>query len=169
MPLTLTDLVNHLNAPMPPDGDPAVGELQRALDTAIAEVTRMTGWLDDTTAIAQVPTGWERVLPLPYMRLAAIGAVTDPNGLVVTPWRADPVAGIVELYAGTPGVWQVECTGRPWPAALASAALDWAAHVYDTQRTTLNPADPDEQPLPSFGLPNRVAEFVAPYRVPGIA
>jgi hypothetical protein len=169
VPLTLDDLAGHLNMPLPAADDPRTDELQRALDTAVQGVTRMTGWLDGTTAVAQIPSGWGRVLPLPYLRLAAIGTVLDPTGVAQTPWLVDLASGVVTLYAGWPGVWQVTCTGSPWPAELATAALDWAAHVYDTQRTTLNPVAQEDTALPSFALPNRVAEFVNPYRVPGIA
>jgi hypothetical protein len=171
VPLTLDDLAAHLNAPLPDVGDPRRAEWQRFLDTAVQDITRITGLLDATTATAQVSMLWEVVLPLPYQRLASIGTVTDPNGIVVTPWWSDPFAGIVRLYAGTPGVWSVVCTGTPWPAALQTAALEWAAHMEETQRVSLNPtASPDDQPpLPSFALPNRVAEFVNPYRLPGIA
>jgi hypothetical protein len=170
VPLTLDDLAAHLNAPRPDPDDPELGEWQRALDTAVQGVTRMTGILDGTTAVAQVTSGWDRILPLPYVRLAAVGPVLDPAGTPQTPWLVDPWAGVVTLYAGWPGVWTVTCVGSPWPAELSTAALDWAAHVYETQRTTLNPLAPDDTPaLPSFALPNRVAEFVNPYRVPGIA
>ena len=169
MALELKDLREHLNMPeLPPENDPRRRELQRALDTAVQEVTRMTGWLDDRTATAQV-SGGSPVLSLPYTRLTAIGAVRDPAGLAVQPVAADPLAGLVVVPVGTRGTWSVECTGSPWPAALESAALDWAAHVYDTQRATVNPVDDDDVPLPSFALPNRVAEFLTPYRLPGIA
>jgi hypothetical protein len=169
VPLTLDDLAGHLNMPLPDPADPRTDELQRALDTAVQGVTRMTGMLDGTTAVAAVPSGWDRILPLPYLRLAAVGPILDPSGTAVTPWQVDAWAGVVTLYAGWPGVWQVTCVGSPWPAELQTAALDWAAHVYDTQRTTLNPVGEEDTGLPSFALPNRVAEFVNPYRVPGIA
>jgi hypothetical protein len=75
------------------------------------------------------------------------------------------------LYVGWSTIgrqWSVVCTGKPWPAALATAALDWAAHLYDVQRVTTNPAD-DDQPPPSFALPNRVEELLRPYRLAGVA
>lgn len=172
MPLTLVDLQQHLNMPdLPADGDPRRGELQRALDTATAEVTRMTGLLDATSATVRVPSGRGRALSLPYVRLTSV-VVRDPGGWVTAPLFVDLEAGVVGvLSTGLPGTsWSVDCTrDEPWPAALQTAALDWAAHVYDTQRTTLNPVADDDVALPSFALPNRVAEFLTPYRLPGIA
>jgi hypothetical protein len=46
--------------------------------------------------------------------------------------------------------------------------LEWASHLYETQREAAR-ADPDQQQSPSFALPNRVAELLAPYRMTGIA
>jgi hypothetical protein len=172
VPLTLVDLQQHLNMPaLPPEDDPRRGEMQRALDTATSEVTRMTGLLDATSATARIPTGRGSVLSLPYVRLTSV-VVRDPGGAVTAPLFADLEAGVVDVgYAVLPGSsWSVDCTrDDPWPAALQTAALDWAAHVYDTQRTTLNPVADDDVALPSFALPNRVAEFLTPYRLPGIA
>lgn len=174
MPLTVDDLAEHLNMPAaarPAPGTPRFRELERALTTAVQELTRMTGRLDGATVVARVtaPAG-SGMLRLPYVDLAAVGVVRGADGLPVAPVWVDVLAGLVWVDAGLPGdVWSVECTGQPWPAALETAALDWAAHQYDTQRTTLNPTADDDTALPSFALPNRVAEFARPYMLPGMA
>jgi hypothetical protein len=167
VPLTLGDLAAYLNRDTVPTGPDAV-EVQRFLDAAVQGVTRRTGLLDGTTVTAAVTMGWEVALLLPYRRLAAIGPVTDPYGNVVTPYHTDPLAGIVELIVPTLGVWTVQCTGSPWPAELSLAALEWASHLYQTQRAAMRPTD-DDTPLPSYAVPNRVAELLHPYRAPGIA
>lgn len=174
MPLTLDDLADALNVDAAPDPATRPGrEMRRALDTAVQEVTRATGILDAATVTARVSIDRrDNCVRLPYVRLAAVGAVTDPGGTVVAPWAVDALAGLVWVFPVgwyTPlGVWSVECTGNPWPAALTTAALEWAAHLYDTQRTRTNPVD-DDQPLASFALPNRVEELLRPYRLPGAA
>jgi len=174
VPLTVTDLANYLQAPVPAPGSQQAVEMQRALDTAVQEVTRATGMLDAVTVTALVALGrGDAALRLPYVRLASIGAVTDPGGVPVVPYNADPLTGVVDLlYVGwslTLGAWSVVCTGRPWPAALTSAALDWAGHLYDVQRTRTVPVDDNTEPAPSFALPNRVEELLRPYRLAGVA
>jgi hypothetical protein len=174
VPLTVDDLAEHLNIPAaarPAPGSGRYGELQRALDTAVEELTRMTGRLDAATVTARVttPVG-AGVLRLPYVNLTAIGPVRTPSGVPVEPVWVDPLAGLVWVDWALPGnVWLVDCTGSPWPTALETAALDWAAHIFDTQRTTLNPTADDDTALPSFALPNRVSEFARPYLLPGMA
>jgi hypothetical protein len=172
VPLTLDDLRDHLNMPdLPGDGDPRRREMQRALDTATAEIQRMTGLIDAGTVTIRIPTGRSPLLALPYVRLTSV-VVRGPGGAVVAPQFVDLEAGLVALGYGLPpgSAWSVDCTrDDPWPAALQTAALDWAAHVYDTQRTTLNPTTDDDVALPSFALPNRVSEFITPYRLPGMA
>lgn len=169
MPLTLDDVANHLNTSTPPPGDPRRVELQRALDTAVQELTRMTGLLDATTATARVSVGPRTLLSLPYVRLTSV-VVRDPYGGPVLPMQSNLDAGLLDVGIATAGSWAVDCTRTdPWPSALSSAALDWAAHVYDTQRTTLNPTSDDGVGLPSFALPNRVAQFARPYMLPGVA
>jgi hypothetical protein len=171
VPLTVDDVAHHLNAPIPPEGDPRRREMQRALDAAVQELTRMTGLLDATTATVRVTSGAGGVLSLPFVRLTSV-VVRDPGGGGVSPMFADLEAGLIGvLSTGLPGSsWSVDCTRTdPWPAALQTAALDWAAHVYDTQRTTLNPTADEDTALPSFALPNRVAQFAAPYLLPGMA
>jgi hypothetical protein len=176
VPLTVADLADHINAPTPAAGTQAQREMQRALDTAVQETTRRTGMLDGVTVTvtATVDVG-DRALRLPYVRLASIDAVTDPAGAAADASGADPLAGIIPVTylvaAGTYGLsggWQVTCTGRPWPAALVTSALDWAAHLYDVQRITAQPVDSDEPP-PSFSLPNRVEELQRPYLLAGVA
>jgi hypothetical protein len=171
VPLTVADVADHLNAPTPAEGDPRRREMQRALDTAVDELTRMTGRLDARTATASVTAApGSPVLKLPYVKLVAVGPVRGTDGTTVIPAAVDLRAGLVWIEATTAaGVWLVDCTGGPWPAALETAALDWAAHVYDTQRTTLNPTADDDTALPSFALPNRVSEFAKPYLLPGFA
>jgi hypothetical protein len=144
--------------------------MQRALDTAVQELTRMTGLLDAATATVRVSTGRNGLLTLPYVRLTSV-TVRDPwTAGAVIPVGVDLDAGLVSVGIATAGAWSVDCTRTdPWPAALESAALDWAAHVYDTQRTTLNPTADEDTALPSFALPNRVAQFAAPYLLPGMA
>jgi hypothetical protein len=143
VPLTIDDLAHHLNADdPPPEGEQARVEMQRALDTAV----------------------------LPYVRLTAVAAVLDPARLPVTPRAVDLRAGVVELPGpSTDGTYTATVTGRPWPSALETAALDWATHVYDTQRTVINPVSGEDTPSPTFALPNRVEELLRPYRLPGIA
>lgn len=172
MPLTVADLAHHLNADEPPaEGSRDRVEMQRALDSAVQEVRRMTGRVDAQTITARVSSRrGERTLRLPYVHLAAVGAVADGNGFAIAPAAVDLLAGVVEL--GTPstgGTWSVSVTGEPWPAALETAALDWATHMYDTQRTVTNPVSDDDQPSPTFALPNRVAELLTPYRLAAIA
>jgi hypothetical protein len=173
VPLTVDDLVEHLNMPaaqVPAEDTPRRRELERALRTATQELTRMTGLLDATTATAVVTPGRNGVLRLPYVRLSFV-VVREPwTGGVVTPVSVDLLAGLVGVGYPAGRAWSVDCTrADPWPAALESAALDWAAHVYETQRTTLNPAADDDTALPSFALPNRVAQFARPYMLPGMA
>ncbi len=168
MPLTVDDLVEHLNMPasqQPAPGSARYRELERALRTATEELTRMTGLLDATSATVRVRvTGW--TTRLPYVRLTSVSGAT----------AVDLEAGLIDtagVYGGATAVATyvaVTCTrDDPWPAALESAALDWASHVYETQRTTLNPAADDDVALPSFALPNRVAQFARPYLLPGFA
>jgi hypothetical protein len=146
---------------LPGEDDPRRRELQRALDTATSEVTRMTGLLDGpaTVTVRVAVTG--RVASLPYVRLSAV------TGARVV----DLEAGLIDTASSVPNMPLTVAVTRdePWPAALQSAALDWAAHVYDTQRTTLNATRDDDTALPTFALPNRVAEFLTPYRLPGVA
>lgn len=174
MPLTVADLANHMRAPVPDPGTQAAVDMQRALDTAVQETTRATGILDAVTVTVQVALDRnDSSLRLPYVRLASIGTVTDPGGVVVAPYKVDALAGIVDLlYVGwstTLGEWSVVCTGRGWPAALVTAALDWAAHLYDVHRTRTNPVDDNDEPPPSYALPNRVEELLRPYRLAGVA
>lgn len=168
MPITLDDLAAYLEMQATPTG-PAGAILQRMLDAAVQGVTKRTGLLDATSATARVTLGWEVMLLTPYRRLTSFGAVTDPYGVVTLPIRSDPFAGIIELPAPTLGTWSVVCTCTdPWPAELTSAALEWAGHLYQTQRMSQRSADDDTQP-PSYAVPNRVAELIHPYRTPGIA
>jgi hypothetical protein len=170
MPLTVTDLADHINAPAPTAGTQAFREMTRALNTAVQETTRRTGMLDGvTTTVQAMLDRGDPSLQLPYVRLASIGTVLDPGGAVVTPIVTDPLAGIVVVGAvAAVGAWSVTCTGKPWPAALETSALDWAAHLYDVQRAQTQPVDED-QPTPSFSLPNRVEEMQRPYLLAGIA
>src|SRR5688500_12640578 len=110
---------------MPPEDDPRRRELQRALDTAVQGVTRMTGMLNGSTATARVSAGLSTVIPLPYVRLAAVGAVLSPAGLAVAPATVDLEAGLLVVSAPAAGVWRIDCTGEAWPAELETAALDW--------------------------------------------
>lgn len=177
MPLTVTDLADYLQTAVPADGTPAQREMQRALDTAVQETTRRTGMLDGaqvTVTVAPDVNDWS--LRLPYVRLASIDAAVGPSGFVTDLIGADPLAGIVPLVylipAGSYGLasaWQVTCTGKPWPAALTTSALEWAAHLYDTQRIRNAPIDDNAEPPPSFALPNRVEELQRPYLLAGIA
>src|SRR5687767_13198034 len=98
--------------------------MQRALDTAVQEITRATGMLDDRTVTVTVSTvRGEWGLLLPYVKLAAVATVTDPDGFAVTPTSTDLRAGIIDLPTRTTGgAWTVSVTGEPWPAALVTAA-----------------------------------------------
>jgi hypothetical protein len=163
--LTVDDLAEHLNMPAarrPAEGDPRRREMQRALDTATSELTRMTGLIDGPASVPVRVTVTGRATRLPYVRLSAVTGAPGP---------VDLDAGLIDT-AGVFGNTTVVVTcvrDEPWPAALETAALDWAAHVYETQRTTLNPTTDDDTALPSFALPNRVAQFAQPYLLPGIA
>lgn len=170
MTLTVDDLAAHLELDATPTG-PAGAEFARFLRAATQGVTRMTGMLDGVTATARVPAEWrERWLRLPYCRLASIDQVRDPSGAVVVPYRTDPLAGLVGLIVPAYGTWQVDCTGNPWPAELEVAALDWASHLYETQRIVAQAVPPsDDVGAPSFSLPNRVLELITPYRLDGVA
>jgi hypothetical protein len=169
VPLTVDDLADHLNTDPPGADTSKRREMQRALDTAVQETTRRTGMLDAVTVTVQVSVAaGETSLRLPYVRLAAIGAATGPGGELTDTTFADPLAGIVPLPSNLGGTWSVQCTGRPWPAALETSALDWAGHLYDVQRLTAQPVD-DDQPTPSYALPNRVEEMQRPYLLPGMA
>ena len=170
MALTLDDLAHHLNfEQVPAENTVERRELQRALDSALQEITRMTGLVGDRTISAPVRKVGRSLL-LPYVRLASVGAVTDPSGYVVTPTDADPLTGVVDLGAAqwVGGTYTVTVTGAPWPAAVEHAALDWAGHLYDVQRATRQAVD-DDEPMPTFALPNRVSELLAPYARAGIA
>jgi hypothetical protein len=169
--LDLAAFADHLNMDAPPDeGSRDHTEMTRALDTAVGEVTRMTGWVDDAPATALITVWWDRILHLPFARLSRIVAVRDVTGGTVIPYRVDPLAGLVELTVpAEPGVWQIDVVGSPWPAALTTAALDLAAHVYDTQRIATAPVSDTDTPAPSFALPNRVLELITPYLLPGMA
>src|ERR1043166_2877155 len=106
-------------------------EMQRALDTAVGEIERMTGWLDARTVPVTVSAdGRGGALALPYVRLAAIGTVTSPGAMAVAPGFVDLGAGLIEVPSATRGAWTVQCAGTTWPAALQTAALEWAAHLY---------------------------------------
>lgn len=174
MPLTVDDLAGFLtggaDATAPAVGTQRRAEMQRALDTAVAEVTRMTGWLDAVTATATVSTdGRSPTLNLPYVRLASVGTITGPGG-VVTPGYVDPLAGVVEVSAyASRGVWSIVCTGTAWNATLQQAALELAAHLADAQRRAAQSARDDTVPAPSFALPNRVVELLTGYLLPGAA
>ena len=171
-PLTVADLAHHLNMDAPPAaGTQDLTEMQRALDAAVQEVTRTTGMPGDAPVTVSVPADrGDRALLLPYVRLQSIGAVIAPDGYAVVPTSVDLRAGVVELAAPTHGgAWTVTVTGRAWPAALQVAALDWATHLYDTQRTVTSPVSDGDQPSPTFALPNRVEELLRPYRLPGVA
>jgi hypothetical protein len=165
MPLTVDDLADHLNTSPPAPDTQQHREMQRALDTAVQETTRRTGMLDGDTVTVQVSAG-RGLLRLPYVRLASISAAVGPGGAVGDVSDVDLLSGLVPVYG--PGVWSVTCTGRPWPAALQQSALDWAAHLYDVQRAQTQPVD-DDEPVPSYALPNRVEELQRPYLLPGVA
>lgn len=162
MPLTVEDVADHLSMATPPEGDRRRRELQRALDSATQELTRMTGLIDGPAARSVRVTVTGYTASLPYVRLTA---VTGAPGAV------DLDAGIVDTAGAARGsVWVLTCTrDEPWPAALESAALDWAAHAYEVQRTTLDPAGDDDVAMPSFALPNRVRQWAEPYLLPGMA
>jgi hypothetical protein len=176
MPLTVTDLADFLNTTTPTAGTQQYREMQRALDTAVQETTRRTGMLDAVTVTVQVSMdSGDRALRLPFVRLASVGTVTDPAGTVSDTAGVDLLAGVVPISYGVPAgwfglssTWSVQCTGRPWPAALETSALEWAAHLYDTQRARIHPVDEDQQ-LPSFAVPNRVDELQRPYLLAGVA
>jgi hypothetical protein len=165
MPLTVDDLADHLNTSPPAPDTQQHREMQRALDTAVQETTRRTGMLDGETVTAQVSAD-SGVLRLPYVRLGAVGQVSA-GGVVLTPTAVDLLTGLVDV-GWTTGAVSVTCTGRPWPSALQQSALDWAAHLYDVQRAQTQPVD-DDEPVPSFALPNRVEELQRPYLLPGLA
>lgn len=172
MPLTVDDLAHHLNAVEPPaEGSRDRVEMQRALDSAVQEVRRMTGRIDAQTITVRVSARrGDRALRLPCVDLAAVGSVADPTGYAVAPAHVDLLSGIVELDTPTTGgAYLISVTGEPWPSALETAALDWATHMYDTQRTVTSPVSDDDQPSPTFALPNRVAELLSPYRLAAIA
>jgi hypothetical protein len=176
VPLTVADLADHINTTTPAAGSQGQREMQRALDTAVQETTRRTGMLDGVTVtVAVTLDAGDRALRLPFVRLASIDAVVDPGGAAADVAGADPLAGVIPVAYlvpagsyGLAGSWQVTCTGRPWPAALATSALDWAAHLYDVQRMTARPVD-DDTPTPTFSLPNRVEELQRPYLLAGVA
>jgi hypothetical protein len=169
MPLTVADLADHMNAPAPQEDTQQHREMSRALRTAVEETTRRTGMLDAATVTVQVSVGaGETSARLPYVRLASIGSATGPGGVIADVAGADLLAGIVPVPAGAAGSWSVTCTGKPWPAALEQSALDWAAHMYDAQRARTDPVD-DDEPAPSFALPNRVEELQRPYVLVGAA
>jgi hypothetical protein len=166
MPLTVADLAEHITHGDPPaEGTQQHREMTRALNTAVEETTRRTGMLDGETVTVTV-TGDGRSLRLPYVRLASISAVVGPGGALGDVIGADPLTGIVPAWGAGP--WQVTVTGKPWPSALQQSALDWAAHLYDVQRAQTQPVD-DDEPVPSFALPNRVEELQRPYLLPGAA
>lgn len=171
MPLTLDDFADHLNMDATPTpGSRDYRELDRALSAAVGEVIRMTGWVDAVPATALLSAWWDRVLHLPYVRLSAIVAIRDPGGAAVAPYRVDPLAGLIELAVpAEPGVWAVDVVGSPWPFALTIAALDWAGHLFDTQRITTAAVNDADTPPPSFALPNRVSELLTPYLLPGMS
>jgi hypothetical protein len=169
MPLTTGDLAAHLELDAPPTGVAGV-EFARFLTAAVQGVTKRTGWLDATQGTARVPTTWrERWLRLPFAHLASVDRVLDPSGAVVVPYLVDELAGLVEVTVPALGTWQVTCTGTPWPAELSVAALDWAGHLYETQRTTVSAVRNDENPTPTFSVPNRVLELITPHLLPGMA
>lgn len=165
MPLTVDDLAHHMQTDPPGEDTPERAEMQRALNTALEETTRRTGMLDGATVTVTVSADGG-ALSLPYVRLASIGAVADAGGLPALGAATDPLAGIVDGVGS--GSHTVTVTGKPWPSALVTAALDWAAHLYDTQRAVVEPVDEDESP-PTYALPNRVEELLRPYRLPGAA
>ncbi len=176
MALTVADLADHLNTTAPAGGSQAEREMTRALNTAVQETTRRTGMLPGTTVTVTVsPDPGDRALRLPYVRLQSIGTVTDPWGLAADITGADLLSGVIPLVygipagsLGLPSSWTVQVTGKPWPAALETSALEWAAHLYDTQRARVDPVDSDE-PTPSYAVPNRVDELQRPYLLAGIA
>jgi nucleotide-binding universal stress UspA family protein len=169
VPLTVDDLADHMNTTAPDEDTQQHREMSRALNTALEETTRRTGMLDAVTTTVTVSVGaGETSASLPYVRLASIGSATGPGGVFADVAAADPLAGIVPVPAGAAGTWQVTVTGKPWPSALQQSALDWAAHLYDVQRAQTQPVD-DDEPVPSYALPNRVEELQRPYVLAGIA
>lgn len=164
-PLTVADLADHMNAPAPQENTQQYREMSRALRTALEETTRRTGMLNGETVTVQVSADGGSV-KLPYVRLASIASAVGPGGAVADVSTADLLAGIVTVYGA--GSWSVTVTGKPWPAALEQSALDWAAHMYDAQRARTDPVDDDEPP-PSYALPNRVEELQRPYALVGAA
>lgn len=176
MTLTVADLADFLNTPVPAGGSQGEREMTRALNTAVQETVRRTGMLDAQTVTVQVSLGQnDRHLRLPYVRLASIGTVTDPWGAAVDTMGADLLGGLIPVVYlvpggsyGLAGTWSVTCTGKPWPAALETSALEWAAHLYDTQRARRDAVD-DDDPVPSWALPRRVEELQRPYLLAGLA
>src|ERR1043166_9543759 len=126
----------------------------------------MTGGADATAPVAgQRRTEMKRALDT-AVGVAPAGTGTSPGAMAVAPGFVDLGAGLIEVPSATRGAWTVQCTGTTWPAALQTAALEWAAHLYDSQRRALS-SNPDEDlPAPSYALPNRVSEMLTPYLLP---
>lgn len=190
----LDDLKAQLNITRSNDD----GELQRTLDAAERWAGAYLGApLGVTTrTYAVYPSG--RQLVLPAIRLAAVTALTDPDGNPVDlePFRVNLLSGVIDLPYGGEGASHggrrhYGITGRPWtvvaafadtiPEDLRLAVLIIAGHLWQTQRV----AGQGEGRPPGFGgtgggaptaggstgfaIPNRAQTLLDPYRLPVIA
>lgn len=175
MALTLDDLAAHLNLPgnVPPTDPGDRAELQRMLDAALRRVRAACGFAGAGPSTVPAASNGGTALVLPVARLASIGIVLDPDGNEVAPVRVDTAAGVVHVPVGRPGVWRVTVVHDDLPEDLEVAALIIAKHLYETQRMPRSQARPGgAPPAPSgagFAIPNRAAELMAPYMLPGIA
>lgn len=174
MNLTIDDLAEHMEQTVPTD--PAkVAEMQRMLDAAIERVTSECGTAATGTATVPVPSGGGSALLLPVARADAVTAVVDPDGRPVTPVFADAYTGVVEVPVPRRGTWRVTVTFGEVPDSLELAVLIIAKHLYGTQRVpgASRGAGPlaggQGAPPAGFAIPNRAADLMAPYRLPGIA
>lgn len=173
MPLTLDDVAAHLelkdNAP-PAEDTPERAELQRFFDAALDHVQLKCGAVVGTKSV-RVSSAGGRQLVLPVVRLASVGAITDPNATAVIPESTDPLTGVITVPVGVPGVWTVAVTGdEDLPAGLELAVLEITKHLYGSQRVTV--ARPGARPTggssanPAYSIPNRAKDLMAPYLLP---
>lgn len=171
--LTVADFAGQLNRTAPTAGSDAEKEMARYLGAAEKYVTDRCGPLLQTSVDYKVrPSG--RYLVTPDIRLIDITAVTDPDGLTVTPHDINLAAGVLELTAAPtkPGDWTVTASvgAAEVPDDLALAVLIVAAQLWNSSQRGQGGGPSADGDVPrGFAAPARALELMADYMLPGFA
>lgn len=170
--LSLPDAKTHLNIT---DAD-SDGELQSMIASAEALLTERVGALQPTSRTDRVAGGYV-TLTLPVVPVISLTSVTSAGGSTVTvsDLFVDAGAGLVTYNSSACFVDRyytvVYSAGRATcPDDLTQAIKEMVRHLWKSQQGSgSRPGTAADATAPSFLLPYKVQELIAPHVQPGFA